>query len=93
MIDLILLISAGFTIGAALLGLYALYAQFGMAALWLAVGAIYVIHLALQRRGASYYDPGGAFGGPVLPAPSTQRLPAQGQPRIGCTQRQALPRK
>jgi hypothetical protein len=84
MIDLILLVAAGFTIGAALLGLAALYTQFGLAALWLAVGAIYLVYLALQRSGAGYFDPGGAFGGgPALPPPAA--------PQIGRSQRPALP--
>jgi hypothetical protein len=93
MIDLILLIAASATIGAALVGLLALYQALGLAALWLAVGGIFVVYLALQRRGASYFDPGGAFGGggPALPAPSTQRLPAPGARQIGKPQRPALP--
>jgi hypothetical protein len=50
MIDLIILIAAGATIGGALFGLLALYNALGMAALWLAVGALYVVYFALQRR-------------------------------------------
>jgi hypothetical protein len=61
-----------------------------MTALWLAVGAIYVIYAGLQRRGAGYFDPGGAFGGPALPAPG-KRLPAPGPRQIGKLQRPALP--
>jgi hypothetical protein len=90
MIDLILLIAAGFTIGAALLGLFALYNALGMAALWIAVGLLYVLYFALERRGAAYFNPGGAFGGPALPAPSTQRLPAPGPRQIGQSRRSAL---
>jgi hypothetical protein len=93
MLDLILLISAGFTIGIALLGLVALYQAAGMAALWLAVGLLFVLHLALQRRGAAYFDPGGAFGGPVLPAPGKRTLRGPGPPQIGRSRRRALPRK
>jgi hypothetical protein len=60
MIEILILISAGATIAGALLGLVALYEALGMAALWLAVGLLFVLHLALQRRGVGYYDPGGA---------------------------------
>jgi hypothetical protein len=92
MIEILILISAGATIMGALLGLVALYQACGMATLWLAVGAIYLLYAGLQRRGASFYDPGGVFGGgPVLPAPSTQRLPAPGARQIGKSQRSALP--
>jgi hypothetical protein len=92
MLNLTLLIAAGATIAGALFGLIALYQALGMASLWLAVGGLYLIYFALQRRGASFYDPGGAFGGgPVLPAPSTQRLPAPGARQIGKSQRSALP--
>jgi hypothetical protein len=91
MIDLIILISAGFTIGAALLGLLALYTQFGLVALWLAVGLLYVIYAGLQRRGAAYFDPGGVFGGSMLPAPGKQALPVPGPRQIGKSQRPALP--
>jgi hypothetical protein len=92
MADLILLVSAGFTIGGALLGLLALYNALGMASLWLAVGGLFVLYTALQRRGASYFDPGGGFSGsgPVLPAPG-KRLPAPGPPQIGRSRRSALP--
>jgi hypothetical protein len=93
MIDIIILVSAGLTIAGALLGLVALYQALGMAVLWLAVGLLFVIHLALQRRGASYYDPGRAFGGggPALPPPGKHRLPGPGQPQIGRSRRPALP--
>jgi hypothetical protein len=88
MIDLIILIAAGFTIGAVLLALLAIYNAAGMTALWLAVGAIYVIYAALQRRGVGYYD---AFSGPALPAPSTRRLQQPGPPQIGRSRRTPLP--
>jgi hypothetical protein len=93
MIDLILLISAGFTIATVLLALLALYQALGMTALWLAVGGLFVLHLALQRRGAGYYDPGGAFGGggPALPAPGKRTLRGPGPPQIGRSRRPALP--
>jgi hypothetical protein len=91
MLDLILLISAGFTIGAALLGLVALYQALGMASLWLAVGLLFVLHLALQRRGAGYFDPGGAFGGPALRAPGKQALGAPGPRQVAKSQRPTLP--
>jgi hypothetical protein len=92
MIEILILISAGASIAAALMGLLAIYQSFGMAALWGAVGLLFVLHLALQRSGAGYYDPGGAFGGsgPVLPA-SGKRLPAPGPRQIGKSQRPALP--
>jgi hypothetical protein len=92
MINLIILISAGFAIGAALLGLAALYTQFGLATLWAAVGLIYLVYLALQRRGAAYLDPGGGFSGsrPVLPAPG-RKLPAPGPGQVVRSQRPALP--
>jgi hypothetical protein len=51
MIEIALLVSAGFTIGAALLGLVALYQQLGLTSLWLTVGLLYVIYAVLQRRG------------------------------------------
>jgi hypothetical protein len=93
MIQIAILISAGFTIGAALVGLMAIYQSFGMAALWGAVALLFVLHLALQRRGAGYYDPGGAFGGsgPVLPAPGKQALPGPAPRQITRPQRPALP--
>jgi hypothetical protein len=86
MLDLIILASAGFTIGAALLGLLALYNALGMASLWLAVGALYLVYLGLmQSRGEAYFDPGGAFGGggPMLPPRGKQALPAPGPRQIG----------
>jgi hypothetical protein len=93
MIDLITLIAAGATIGASLLGLSALYTQFGLTALWLAVGAIYVIYVALQRRGAAYFDPGGVSGGggPALPAPGKRVLPAPRPRQITMSRRPTLP--
>jgi hypothetical protein len=93
MTEIILLVSAGFTIGAALLGLLALYQQLGLAALWLAVGGLYVIYAALQRRGAAYFDPGGVFGNgrPALPPPGKQALPPLAAPQIGRSRRPALP--
>jgi hypothetical protein len=84
-------VSSATFIGGILLALQVLYQAAGMAALWLAVGLLFVLHLALLRRGASYYDPGGAFGGPTLPAPSTQGR--SGQPKIGLTRQRALARK
>jgi hypothetical protein len=95
MLDLILLVCAGFTIGGALFALLALYNTLGMTALWLAVGGLFVIHLALQRRGAGYFDPGGDFSGsgPVLPAPRTRAVRGPGPPQIGRSRRPALPRK
>jgi hypothetical protein len=91
MIEIGILIAAGATIMGALLGLVALYQAAGMAALWLAVGLLFVLHLALQRRGAGYYDPGGSFSGsgPVLPAPGKQALPVPGPRQIGKSQRPA----
>jgi hypothetical protein len=64
-----------------------------MTALWLAVGLLYVIYAALQRRGAGYYDPGGVFGNgrPALPPPGKQALPAPGLPQIGRSRRPVLP--
>jgi hypothetical protein len=88
-------VSSATFIGGVLLALVAIYNALGMAALWLAVGLLYVLYFALERRGAGYFDPGGGFGGggPALPVSSTQRLPAPGQPKIGRTQHRALPRK
>jgi hypothetical protein len=93
MVDLILLIAAGATIAAVLLGFLVLYQALGMAALWLAVGGLFVLYAALQRRGAGYYDPGGVFGGgrPALPAPGKQALPPPTAPQIGRWRRPALP--
>jgi hypothetical protein len=91
MIEIALLVSAGFTIGAALLGLVALYQQLGLASLWLAVGLLYVIYAVLQRREASYYDPGGAFSGPVLPAPGKRVLPAPRPRHVTMSRRPTLP--
>jgi hypothetical protein len=90
-IDLILLVSAGFTIGAALL--VAVYNAFGMAALWVAVGLLYPICLALERRGAGYFDPSGVFGGggPALPAPGKRVLPAPRPRQITMSRRPTLP--
>jgi hypothetical protein len=93
MINLIILISAGAAIGTVLLGLLALYNIAGMACLWLAVGGLFVLHLALQRRGAGYYDPGGGFSGRALPAPGKRTLRGPGPPQIGRSRRRALPRK
>lgn len=88
MIDLILVISAGATIGAALLALAAVYNAFGMAALWAAVGLLYLVYLGLERRrGAAYFNPGGVFGGggPKLPPPGKQALPPPAAPQINGT--------
>jgi hypothetical protein len=95
MIDLILVISAGATIGAALLALAAVYNAFGMAALWCAVGLLYLAYLALvRRRGEAYFDPGGAFSsGPILPAPGKRALQRPGPLQIGRTRQRALPPK
>jgi hypothetical protein len=85
-------VSSATFIGGILLALLALYQQLGLATLWLAVGLLFVLHLALQRRGAGYYDPGGAFGGgPMLPPPGKQALTAPGPPQIGRSRRPALP--
>jgi hypothetical protein len=81
-------------IGAVLLGLVAVYNAFGMAALWLAVGLMYVIYLGLERRrGAAYFDPGGAFGNgrPALAPPGKQAPPPLAAPQIGRSRRPALP--
>jgi hypothetical protein len=86
-------VSSATFIGGILLALQVLYQALGMAALWLAVGLIYVLYLALERRAAGYYDPGGAFGGPMLPPPGKQRLSAPGPPQIGRSRRPALPPK
>jgi hypothetical protein len=92
MINIILLISAGFTIGAILLALQVLYQALGMAAMWLAVGLLYVLYFALQRRGAAYFDPGGAFGGgPMLPPPGKRVLPAPRPRQITVSRRPTLP--
>jgi hypothetical protein len=92
MLDLILLVAAWATIATILLGLVAVYNAFGMTALWLAVGLLYVFYFALERRGAACFDLGGAFGGgPMLPPPGKQRLPAPGPPQIGRSRRPALP--
>jgi hypothetical protein len=84
-VDFILFCMALTMIAAVLLGLTWLYVEYGMALLWLAVGLLFVLHLALQRRGAGHYDPGGSFSGsgPVLPAPRSRQ--------IGKSQRPALP--
>jgi hypothetical protein len=91
MLDLILLVAAWATIATVLLGLVALYQAFGMAALWGAVGLLFVVHLALQRRGTGYFDPGGSFSGsgPLLPVPGKQALPVPGPRQIGKSQRPA----
>jgi hypothetical protein len=68
-------VSSATFIGGVLLGLIAIYAQFGLVTMWLAVGALYVIHIGLQRR-TGYYDPGAGFSGsgPALPAPGTRHI-------------------
>jgi hypothetical protein len=93
MINLIILASAGFAIGGALLALLAIYQAAGMVPLWLAVGGLYVIYAALQRRGATYFDPGGVFGGggPALPPPRKQPLRPPAAPQIGRSRRPGLP--
>jgi hypothetical protein len=93
MIDILLLVSAGFVIGGTLFGLLALYQALGMTALWLAVGGLFVLYLALQRRGGGYYDPGGVFGGggPALPAPGKRVLPAPRPRQITMSRRPTLP--
>jgi hypothetical protein len=86
-------VSSATFIGGSLLALLALYQACGLATLWLAVGLLFVLHLALQRRGASYYDPGGAFtgSGSLLPAPGKRTLRGPGPPQIGRSRRPALP--
>jgi hypothetical protein len=93
MLETLILISAGAAIGGVLLGLLALYNALGMAALWVAVGLLYPICLALERRGAGYFDPGGVFGGggPALPAPGKRVLPAPRPRQITMSRRPTLP--
>jgi hypothetical protein len=94
MLEIGILIAAGATIGAALLGLVAVYNAFGMAALWGAVGLLYVGYLGLERwRGSAYFDPGDVFGGggPALPPPGKRALRAPGRRQIARPTRPTLP--
>jgi hypothetical protein len=56
---------------------------------------LFLLYLGLQRRGVTYFDPGGAFSGSgaLLHPPGKQALPPPGPPQIGRTQQRALPPK
>ena len=68
-------------------GLVALYVLFGLAAMWLGVVAIYLLHIWLLHRAPIYFGHDDFFlrgdrppslppGKPALPPPSTPRLPS-----------------
>jgi hypothetical protein len=80
-------------IAATLLGLVAVYQQFGVAALWIAVGLLYLLYLAMQRRSSSYLGECSIWlsGDKALPPPGKQRLPARAPTPITRSQRSALP--
>jgi hypothetical protein len=69
-------------------GLVALYSLFGLAAMWLGVVAIYLLHIWLLRRTPVYCGDGSEFGldlggsAPILP-PGKPQLPPSGTPQIG----------
>jgi threonine/homoserine/homoserine lactone efflux protein len=58
MLELGLLAAAFTTIATILLGLVAVYQQFGLAVLWIAVGLLYLLYLGMQRRSSGYLDDG-----------------------------------
>jgi threonine/homoserine/homoserine lactone efflux protein len=94
MLDLGLLVAAFTTIAATLLGLVAVYQQFGLAALWIAVGPLYLLYLGMQRRSSGYLDARDAFGNgpPRLPPPGKHRAPGRsvGQGRLSRVDPQIL---
>jgi hypothetical protein len=67
-------------------GLVALYSLFGLAAMWLGVVAIYLLHIWLLHRTPVYLgnDDGLWFGEskPALPPPGQQALPSSSTPRL-----------
>jgi hypothetical protein len=80
-------------IAAILLGLVAVYNEYGLPAMYGAVALLYLLYLGMQRRSSSYLDARDAFGNgpPRLPPPGKQRLPARGPRPITRSQRPALP--
>jgi hypothetical protein len=92
MLDLGPLVAAFTTIAATLLGLVAVYQKFGLAALWIAVGLLYLLYLGMQRRSSGYLDACDAFGNgpPRLPPPGKQRLPRPDARQIIGRSNQAL---
>jgi hypothetical protein len=61
--------------------------------LWIAVGLLYLLYLAMQRRLSSYLGECSIWlsGDRALPPPGKQRLPAPGPSPITRSQRPALP--
>ena len=83
-----------------LFGVVAVYELFGVAAMWVAVAALFLFYVWLQNRTGGYggadsemYDWMGVAppGNPQLPPPGTQALPAPGPRQLSMSQRPALP--
>jgi hypothetical protein len=75
-------------IGGILLGLVAVYEQFGMAAMWLAVLLLYLLYLWTEHRKPIYFGGGDDMlwldgRKPTLPPPGKPQLPPSGAPQIG----------
>jgi hypothetical protein len=102
-IDFLLFAAAMTMVAAVLLGLVALYVEYGMFLFWVGVGFIIICAILSERRRQLYTSSGSPperFGDsrPSLPPPGKRALPAPSTPRISrsnpaitSTQRRALP--
>jgi hypothetical protein len=95
-IDFVLFVAALTIITALLLGLVALYVEYGMFVFWLGVGAICLAAILSERRRHLYTSSGGPperFGDsrPSLPPPGKRALPPPAAPQISQARRPALP--
>jgi hypothetical protein len=72
-------------IAAILLGLVAVYNEYGLPAMYGAVALLYLLYLGMQRGSSGYLDDGSMWlgGDKALPPPGKQRLPRPGPPQIG----------
>jgi hypothetical protein len=94
-IDFVLFVAAMTMIAAVLLGLVAIYVEYGLAVFGVAVAIFCVISFLAERRSPVYYERG---SDKLMLPPGKQALPQPGPPQIGrappaitSTQRRALP--
>jgi hypothetical protein len=94
--DFVLFVAAMTMVAAVLLGLVAVYVEYGMFVFWAGVGIIIICAILNERRRPIYTATGGwpeLFGDsqPSLPPPGKPALPAPGPRQLGQAQRRALP--
>jgi hypothetical protein len=92
-IDFLLFAAAMTFVAAVLLGLVALYVEYGMFLFWVGVGAVCLAAILSERRRPVYTGGGGpweAFGSSG-PAPGKNALPPPGARQIGQVRRRELP--